>query len=140
MIIGCGVLVQAERKVHFSEAPPRNPRKSKIFAELAQLVERRLPKPQVTSSNLAFRSSRHLAAWQGAFFVTCRCPLYHVLRPNPPLFASCWDDAVSNAALEYCRDVNLKKICLSSSSENLIRTGHASLSLTTKRAWSRKSR
>ena len=38
-------------------------------ADLAQLVERRLPKPQVTSSNLAFRSLRHLAAMQGAFFM-----------------------------------------------------------------------
>ena len=31
-------------------------------AELAQLVERRLPKPQVTSSNLAFRSKTLLKA------------------------------------------------------------------------------
>ena len=61
--------MQAERRVLLFRGAAEKPAKIEDFAELAQLVERRLPKPQVTSSNLAFRSLRHLAAWQGAFFV-----------------------------------------------------------------------
>ena len=55
----CGVLVRAERKVNlvfFSEAPPKNPKISKKFADVAQLVEHQPSKLRVASSNLVFRS------------------------------------------------------------------------------------
>ena len=46
----------SEKKVFFSETQPRNPTKSEILAEVAQLVEHQPSKLRVASSNLVFRS------------------------------------------------------------------------------------
>ena len=47
----------SEESSLFSEAQPRNPQKSQIFAEVAQLVEHQPSKLRVAGSNLVFRSN-----------------------------------------------------------------------------------
>ena len=73
--------MQAESKsssLEFAEAPPKILQKSKIFAEIAQLVEHNLAKVGVASPSLVFRSMQEIAKKLAISF--CFYPLFMYLR------------------------------------------------------------